>query len=105
MKDPFSYRAEHTDMIRVCHLSFLSSPVDCDMVFIFFRTCSTNTQRMTGNSRWRRATSLGTAVCKKKRIMRRLTFAFRLVELKPLITAMYSKKSSKSHLMLFCIDL
>jgi len=44
-------------------------------------------------------------VCKKKRIMRRLTFAFRLVELKPLITAMYSKKSSKSHLMLFCIDL
>jgi len=33
MKEPLLYHAEHTDVTRDCALSYLSSSVDCHVVF------------------------------------------------------------------------
>jgi len=33
MKEPLLYHAEHTDVTRDCPLSYLSSSVDCHVVF------------------------------------------------------------------------
>jgi len=35
MKEPLLYHAEHTDVTRDCSLSYLSSSVDCHVVFFF----------------------------------------------------------------------
>jgi len=35
MKEPLLYHSEHTDVTRDCLLSYLSSSVDCHVVFFF----------------------------------------------------------------------
>jgi len=37
-KGPLLYHSEHIDVTRDCPLSYFSSPVDCDTVFLFSRT-------------------------------------------------------------------
>jgi len=58
MKEPLLYHAEHTDVTRDCALSYLSSSVDCHVVF-FFVGPPADTHRMPGHAWWRRATTLG----------------------------------------------
>jgi len=62
MKEPLLYYSAHTDVTRDCPLSYLSSPVDCDVVFFLGRT-SAKTRRMPWTCRVGRVTRPGTVGC------------------------------------------
>jgi len=90
MKEPLLYYSEHTDVTRDCPLSYLSSPIDCDMVFFLGRT-SAETRRMPracqvgkGNTSW-------DSRVPKTKVVRRLTLSFLLGKVTSLITPIQSE--------------
>ena len=104
MKEPLWYYSEHTDVTRDCPPSYLSSSVDCDVVFFLVRT-SAKTRRMPwtcqvgkGNTSWDSRVS-------KTKVVRPLTSSFPLGEVTSLITPLQSEWIETHTKMLFCADM
>ena len=90
MKEPLWYYSEHTDVTRDCSPSYLSSSVDCDVVFFLGRT-SAKTRRMPWTCRAGKGNTSSDSRVSKTKVMRRLTSSFPLDKVTSLITPIQSE--------------
>jgi len=104
MTKPLWYYYEHTDVTMDCPPFYLSSSVDCDVLFFLGRT-STKTRRMPWTCRVGKANTSWDSRVSKTKVVRPLTSSFSLDEVTSLIPPIQSGWTETHTKMLFCTDM